>query len=136
MTTNIADEGLVDIVTSLSMHPNLKYLDLDGNRLRKNGCKALATLLKCSVTNIETLDLRNNELDDEGVNILVPSLKNCSSLDKLIMCGNSITTKGWQQVASILEAPNSNLDHLRISSNIDDEAAAAFVDSLADIGRT
>ena len=43
---DISDEGMVDIITALSMHPHLQRLDLDGNHLRKNGCVALATLLQ------------------------------------------------------------------------------------------
>ena len=45
---NIAEEGMVDIITALSMHPHLTRLDLDRNHLHKNGCAALATLLRCS----------------------------------------------------------------------------------------
>jgi len=132
LNSNIADEGMVDIITSLSMHTNLQYLDLDGNRIRKNGCIALATLLTCSTTELETLDLGNVELDDEGIDTLVPVLKNCRNLDTLRLCGNpAITTKGWQQLASILESPNVSIKDLNIEeNNIDDEAAAVFATSL------
>lgn len=50
---DIADEGMVDIITALSMHPHLKHLDLDGNRLRTNGCVALATLLQYSAKKVQ-----------------------------------------------------------------------------------
>jgi len=137
LSNNISDDGLVegglvDIITSLSIHPHLRYLDLDGNQLQTNGCKALATLLKCSVTKIETLDLRNNELDDESIHALVPGLMICSHLQTIILNNlPSITTKGWQQLASILESPNSNLEKLDISdNNVDDQAVASFVGSL------
>ena len=132
MTTNIPDEGLVDIITSLSMHTNLHYLDLDGNQLQTNGCKALATLLKCSVTKLETIDLRNNELDDESIHALVPGLKSCSHLKKIYLMNNlSVTSRGWQNLATILESPNSNLETLSLEeNNIDDQAVASFVGCL------
>ena len=132
MRINLPDEGLVDIITSLSMHPNMQNLDLEGNQLHTNGCKALATLLKCSLTKLETLDLRSNELDDESIDALVPGLKSCSHLQTITLFGNlSITSRGWQHLATILESPNSNLETLRVAgNNVDDQALASFASSL------
>ena len=129
---NIADEGMVDIITSLSMFPHLEHLDLDGNRLHKNGCMALSTLLRCSATELQYLYISNNGINDEGIEALVPALKNCYHLGKLWICNNpSITTRGWQSLATIVEAPNSNLEVLDISENsVDDEAVAAFANAL------
>ena len=64
---NISDEGMVDIITALSMHPHLKHLELDRNRLGKNGCVALATLLKCSATELQHLDISSNIINDVGL---------------------------------------------------------------------
>ena len=130
---SIADEGMVDIITSLSIHPRLKHLVLRGNLLRKNGCVALATLLQCSSTELQYLNISNNEINDEGIEALVPALATCSHLKELHLFTNpSVTTKGWQSLATILEAPNSNLCLLYIArNNIDDEAVASFASSLA-----
>jgi len=135
ISTDISDEGLVDIITSLSMHPHLHYLDLDGNQLQTNGCKALSTLLKCSVTKLETLDLCRNEINDEGIDALVPALKSCYHLKSLVLNTNqSITSRGWQQLATILETPNSSLTDLpmmgNLKNNTDDETLAIFARSL------
>ena len=129
---NISEEGMVDIITSLSMFPHLEHLDLDGNRLHKNGCMALSTLLRCSATELQYLYISNNEINDEGIEALVPALKNCCRLQSLNICENpSITTRGWQSLATILEAPNFKLERLDISSNnVDDEAVASFVNAL------
>ena len=78
--SNIADEEMVDIITSLSMHPHLESLNLNGNRLHKNGCVALATLLGCSAKELQNLHLCNNEINDEGIEALVPALTNCNSI--------------------------------------------------------
>ena len=78
----ISDEGLVDIITALSIHPRLQHLDLEDNCLQKNGCIALATLLKCSAAELQQLDLGSNELDDESIGVLVPVLKNYSHLEE------------------------------------------------------
>jgi len=129
---NIPGEGLVDIITSLSMHPHLSLLNLSGNRLNKNGCIALSTLLQNSTTLLETLQLPNIELDDEGIDALVPALKNCSRLKDLKLCNNpQVTTKGWQHLASILEPLNSSLKDLTMMGNrIDDEVVQTFVNAL------
>ena len=127
---NISDEGMVDIITALSMLPHLKLLNLVGNGLRKNGCVALATLLGCSATELQQLYISRNEVNDEGIEALVPALLNCNRLKDLYISDNpSITTRGWQRLATVLEAPN--LAELYIQhNNIDDEAAAAFANAL------
>jgi len=130
--SNISDEALVDIITSLSMHPQLQEINLSENRLNKNGCKALATLLQNSATQLQNLDLGDNELDDESIYALVPALKNCYQLHTLRLSRNeSITSSGWQQLASILEPPTSKLIRvLLLGNNINDDALAAFASSL------
>ena len=76
------------------MHPHLKYLDLDGNLLQKNGCVALATLLQYSATALQYLYLSENEINDEGIEALVPALATCSHLEDFHLSNNpSITTK-------------------------------------------
>ena len=129
---NISDEALVDIITSLSMHPQLQKIEMVDNTLSVNGCKAVATLLRNSVTQLQHLDLADNEINDEGIEALVPALKNCNHLGTLRLSRNrSITTKGWKQLATILEVPNSNLKTVFIlGNNIDDEALAVFAKAL------
>ena len=129
---NISDEGSVDIITSLSMHPHLQNLWWNGNRLGTKGCTALATLLRCSATQLKFLYLDNNEINDGGIEALVPALKGSSNLQTLYMNDNlSITPRGWQTFASILEAPNSNLTILSVHrNNIDDQTATVFANAL------
>ena len=134
LSADISDEGMVDIITSLSMHPDLHYLDFDGNRISTNGCKALATLLKCSCTGLQQLDLCKNELNDEGIDALVPALKGCNHLKSLVLNTNhSITSGGWQKLATILESPNSSLTDLTMTGNLnntDEETLAVFANAL------
>ena len=129
---NISDQGLVDIITALSMHPKLQHIELIGNRMSTKGCTTLATLLRCSCTELESLDLDNNVINDEGIDALVPVLKKCDHLQSLSLENNSITTKGWQHLATILEAPNcSSLTTLYTAGvNVDDDAVTAFTSAL------
>ena len=130
---DISDGALVDIITALSIQPRLQDIEMADNTLSVNGCKALATLLRNSVTELQHLDLGDNEINDEGMDALVPALKNCNQLQTLRLSRNhSITTKGWQKLATILEAPNSNLRTVFIlGNNIDEEALAVFAKALA-----
>ena len=130
---NIEDEGMVDIFTSLSKYPQLQKLNLYGNCLRKNGCVALATLLRCSVKVLQNLSISRNEINDEGIEALVPAFTNHNSLQNVYLSQNpSIATRGWQSLASILESPTSNLKHLYVDqNNVDNEAASAFANVLA-----
>ena len=130
---NIDEDGMVDIITALSMHPCLQKLDLTRNCLRKNGCVALATLLRCSATKLQHLYLANTEINDEGIEALVPELTTCNRLEVLDLWNNrSITTQGWQSLATILEAPYSILEVLDMSrSTVDDEAVTSFANALS-----
>ena len=60
--------------------------------------------------------------------IVSAALANCTHLEELHLFTNpSITTRGWQSFATVLEAPNSNLREIHIAhNNVDDEAVAAF----------
>ena len=63
---------------------------------------------------------------------MVPALTNCNHLEVLDLWDNpTVTTRGWQSLATILEAPNSNLEVLdMLQNNIDDEAVASFANAL------
>jgi len=131
VNNNISDARLVDIITALSMHPKLREIIFEGNRFHKNGCTSLATLLRCSATELETLDLTSTEIDDEGLDALVPSLKSCSLQSLKLTSNQGITSRGWKQIATMLEAPNSNLEELYIMrNNIDDDALTSFANAL------
>ena len=134
---NIADDEMVDIITALTMHPNLRHLNLDGNRLCKKGCVALSKLLRSSAIQLQSLDLAENKIDDDGLEVLIPALKGSTELLALRLADNdSITASGWQRLATILEAPNFNLAKLDLASNninnckFDDEAVALYAKVL------
>jgi len=102
LNNDISDESMVDIITSLSIHPRLEELELYGNRISTNGCMALSTLLRFSCTMLKALNLDNNEINDEGIDALLPALKSSSHLESLSLENNSITSKGWQDISKLL----------------------------------
>ena len=57
-------------------------------------------------------------MNDKGIDALVPALKMCDNLNILNVNGNpSITTRGWQHLATILENPNSNIIDIDLTNN-------------------
>lgn len=127
------DGQLVDIIASLSMHPQLQELQLNGTNIGRIESIALATLLPWTTTELHTLDLSNNDIDDEAVEALMSALANGNKLRKLnLSCNPFITTRGWRAVSTLLTSPNSKLQSLKLNNNdIDDEGVEALVDALA-----
>jgi len=94
--------NMVDIITSLSMHPQLTKLRLLDMIIGRNECMALATLLRCTTTQLRLLNLNINDIDDEGVEALVNSLSNVNQLQELNLSANrEITINGWKKVATV-----------------------------------
>ena len=133
---DIEDGQLVDTITALSVHPQLTELVFGGTSIGRNGFIALAnTFLGWSTPKLQKLDLRDCNINDEGLEHLVNALTNVNTLQELYMPYNSsITIRGWKKVATLLEIPCSNLEDLIIfgnNNNIGDEGAFVFANALA-----
>ena len=131
--TRIRDGQLVDIITSMSIHPQLTELVFMGMNIGRNECTALSTLLRCTTTQLQLLDLSGNRIDDEGVNVLVNALTNVKTLQELDLRSNRlITLNAWKRVATLLELPDTKLEKLSIAnSDIGDDEAIVFATALA-----
>ena len=66
----------------------LKKLFLTFNFIKADGCRELAKLLQGGDATLESLSLNNNQIDDNGVEILVDALQNNTSLKQLYLFGN------------------------------------------------
>jgi hypothetical protein len=66
----------------------LKFLLLCGNRINADGCRGLATLLQGGNSTLKKLDLDDNQIDDEGVEILVNALQSNTHLEELSLSIN------------------------------------------------
>jgi len=133
MDNNRMENGQVaDIITALSMHPQLTELRLSHVNVGRNECTALSTLLRWTTTKLITLNLRGNNIDDEGLEYIVNALANINTLQELNLGFNpSITMKGWKRVSTLLNMPGSTLQKLIVSTNnIRDEGALVFANAL------
>lgn len=71
----------------------LRNITLDTNCINTGGCRELAKLLQGGNAVMRSMCLRNNKLDDEGIEILVDALQGNASLVILDVRGNSDITK-------------------------------------------
>ena len=67
---------------------NLSFLAFDGNNINSDGCIEIAKLLQGRNDTLQLLSLEDNEIDDEGVEILVDALKNNASLTHIYLRRN------------------------------------------------
>jgi len=132
--SQLGGERLVDVIHSLSVHPQLETLALGEMNVGRNECMmALTNLLRNTTTNLQELNLYDNSIDDEGVETLVGALANNSRLRVLnVSHDQNITVRGCQSIASLLDNPNSKLEKLMLlGNNVGDEGALIFANALA-----
>ncbi|XP_057680072.1 NACHT, LRR and PYD domains-containing protein 12-like isoform X2 [Corythoichthys intestinalis] len=99
--------------------------------LDKGSCHLLASVLS-SPSNLKHLDLSENDLSDEGVEILSKGLAspNCT-LEELTLVGCNLDKSSCHPLASVLSSP-SNLRHLDLSENdLSDEGVENLSKGLA-----
>ena len=129
----IEDGQLVDIITSLSMHPQLETLRLRENEnIGRNECTALSTLLRCTTNKLQKLSLYDGGIDDEGLEVLTNALYGHALRFLDLGHNRSITIKGWKAVATLLEAPGSKLKAFLMEyNNVGNDGAQIFANALA-----
>ncbi|XP_057678256.1 NACHT, LRR and PYD domains-containing protein 3-like isoform X1 [Corythoichthys intestinalis] len=129
---NLSDEG-VEILSKGLSSPNCKLesLNLRDCHLDKGSCHLLASVLS-SPSNLKRLDLTDNNLLDEGVEILSKGLAspNCT-LEELTLSRCHLDKGSCHLLASVLSSP-SNLRHLNLSyNNLSDEGVEILSKGLA-----
>ena len=127
----MVDGQLVDIITALSMHPQLEELDLSENwTIGRNECTALSTLLRCTTTQLKTLILYWSGVNDVGIEVLVPALRG-HTLQRLNLGSNRlITIQGWKALSTLFESPGNLEDVLIHGNHIGDDGALVFAEAL------
>lgn len=115
---DVTDSQSVNIIEALGRHAQLESIELYGNDIGRAGCFALAKAFHWETTNVQTLGLGQNSIEDEGMEAMMPALAKSSNLRVLNLTGNtSITIKGFGALSSVLESPTSNLKKLVLTDN-------------------
>jgi len=131
---NLGDEGAAEIVTALRNYPQLEELNLESNNIGLMGCIALGdTMREWGTSNLKTLYLEFNAIDDEGLQALAAGLANIA-LEELYISGNNLTTgtgAGLGSLLAFLQSENCRLRTLVLHrTGFGDEGAVALADGL------
>ncbi|XP_056331986.1 NLR family CARD domain-containing protein 3 [Danio aesculapii] len=114
----IADRGLKRLCDGLlSQNCKMQKLKLKRCGLTKASCAHLASVLK-SNTHLKVLELKSNDLQDSGVELLSPGLKDPQCrLETLGLSGCMITEVGCCSLTSALDSNTGHLKELDLTYN-------------------
>ena len=128
----IGVDGANTLANGLANNTKLRELYLrNNNRLGNAGCETIATLLRDPNSNINQIDLGDNDIDYEGAIALANGLANNTKLRELYLRNNRIGNVGCETIATLLRDPNSNINHIDLAGNsINNEGAIALANGL------
>jgi len=129
--SNLSSEGFAVIATALRSYPQLSDLYLENNNIGLMGCIALGdTMRGWETSNLKTLDLDNNGIDDQGLQALAAGMAD-SALTSLRLSGNLITGVGLRSFSTYFQSVSCCLETLSLYRvNFGDEGAVALADAL------
>jgi len=130
------DESLSVLAEGLLENSSLEELNLLGSEhVSAEGWVNFFRILRpAKLGALHTLCLERNHITDEAVVEMTHVFANNNTLKRLnLSLNNSITTAGWQTLASIFLNPNSAIDTMLTKGNpsFDDGAAIAWVNALS-----
>ena len=131
---NDDDESFQALGRMLTSMNTLKKLNMNGseNISPKGWQKLFLTLLRSNLDLLQ-FDMHGNQIDDIGLNLLVPLVSKMSSLKYLSLSLNVLVTsyRGWQYLTFCVNHPDFALEELDLSNNnIDDDTLIAFANAL------
>eukprot|EP00984_Skeletonema_dohrnii_P011454 scaffold4580_cov73-Skeletonema_dohrnii-CCMP3373.AAC.5 len=133
---NLGDEELVEVAAALRIQPQIEELNLSGNDIGRDGCVALGSMLE-GMRNpaLSILNLRYNNIDDEGLHALVAKLIHCHNLTSICLNGNALITEaGLRSLSTLFQSDSCRLEHLDLNlASIDNDGAVALAAGLASL---
>jgi len=123
-------EDMSDIASYVKAHPRVERMFLSGNNLGLAGAKQLCALLLDPSLRLLRLDLRHNNLGNEGCSTLVEAITSNSTLTRIDLSANGITSAAASAIAVML-AKNENVTRLDLRHNdLGDAGAATLASAL------
>ncbi|XP_062297415.1 leucine-rich repeat-containing protein 34 [Scomber scombrus] len=108
------DDDVLALTKSLRDNTSVTGLDLRYNNITDEGATHLADLLQEGNSALNSLDLTFNDIMTDGAEVLAKSLQGNSSLLSLRLSGNKIGNKGAMHLASMLQV-NNTLQELQLA---------------------
>ncbi|XP_069811564.1 dynein regulatory complex subunit 5 isoform X1 [Dendropsophus ebraccatus] len=122
--SKVDDDKVRVLIKSLLDHPTLVQLDLSHNQISDRGARAMGKLLNQS--QLQTLNLCNNNIRPHGAQAIAHSLTKNSRLQVLNLRLNHIGDEGGQALCNAL-LQNNSLQWLHIGSNELSEPTATLL---------
>ncbi len=122
--------ALHSLLTSFINNDDDDECDLHGKQLEDRDVQTICDQLKAS-TNCVTLDLRHNEITDDGAFELANLLRTNHVLQELLLDYNRISDKGFRQLLSVLTNESKTLKSLYVDeNNITSEVTSELIQML------
>ena len=133
--TEVGDVGLAALRSLLSSMTTLKTLNMMSRniaRMSTQGWVSFFNTIQDSNLDLVKLDVGGNNIDDDGLQLLIRAASRMSSLKHLHLGSNPVTLAGWQALSDYLQSPNFALKTLDlIYANINDDTVVALTSALA-----
>ena len=127
----IGDDGIDTLVSSLSTCSNLDELHIsEDGTFSAIGLKSLCSLFQTGTgVNLKCLNIRDNNIDDNGLKALTEGMTSCCSLTALDLSHNeSITAAGLK--AFVQSSPRSLIELALWGMRLGDDGATALAEGL------
>jgi len=137
----MGNEGIAALGSLLGNTSTLKMLKMDSlsytgwhesSIITSHGWVAFFNALQGSNFELVKLYLSNNNIDDDGIQLLTPLVSRMSTLKNLSLKDNqSVTPTGWLALSAYLRSPSFGLRELLIDeNNHNDDTMIAFTSAL------
>jgi len=136
---HIGNEGAAALGNLLSTMSSLKTLELNGlahtyayNNVTLQGWQTLSGILHESNLDLVKLSFYNNNINDEGIHLLVRLVSSMTSLKYLNLgCNQLVTSTGWLALSDYLQSPEFVLRELHLDDNRhNDDTVVTFASAL------
>ena len=115
-SNGICDEGVEKLVEHLKSNKTIKHLDLQDNNITSNGAYHLSKLFSLNHTTVNSIELSNNPLKDEGVDLILQSIT--ITMEYVGLCDTGMTSSctsvstALHKIKSISFTPPDNCDDI------------------------
>ncbi|XP_072824434.1 NACHT, LRR and PYD domains-containing protein 13 [Vicugna pacos] len=115
---SLTAEGCQELADALKCNPNVKTLDIGENDVQDDGVKRLCEVLKCSNCALSTLGLEKCNLTPGCCQHLSSVLRSSKSLVNLNLLGNDLGPEGVSTLWKSLENPACTLRKLGLEEDL------------------
>lgn len=100
----IKGNGIEALAQAFGQNRNLRVIDLNDNICRANGAIEIAEVLPM-LPNLEVLNLGDCVCETEGAVAVVAGLETCEKLKSVVLCGNSVSASGADEIGEFFSRP-------------------------------